>query len=80
MSSHIFVYSIRLYSTICFLAIGHILGFLVETIFDQKSVGVSLRYYRKWLFMAIFVKNRGCVAIDHRLEARTPHPTNVSLP
>jgi hypothetical protein len=30
--------------------------------------------------MAIFVKNRGCVAIDHRLEARTPHPTNVSLP
>jgi hypothetical protein len=30
--------------------------------------------------MAIFDKNRGCVAIDHRLEARTPHPTYVSLP
>jgi hypothetical protein len=24
-------------------------------------------------FMAIFDKNGGCVAIDHRLEARTPH-------
>jgi hypothetical protein len=23
---------------------------------------------------AIFDKNRGCVAIDHRQEARTPHP------
>jgi hypothetical protein len=23
---------------------------------------------------AIFDKNGGCVAIDHRLEARTPHP------
>jgi hypothetical protein len=31
------------------------------------------------LFMAIFGKNEGCVAIDHRLEARTPHPTYVSL-
>jgi hypothetical protein len=30
---------------ICFLAIHHILGFLVETIFCQKSVGVRLRYY-----------------------------------
>jgi hypothetical protein len=30
--------------------------------------------------MAIFDKNRGCVAIDHRPEARTPHPTYVSLP
>jgi hypothetical protein len=26
-------------------------------------------------FMAIFVKDEGCVAIDHRLEAPTPHPT-----
>jgi hypothetical protein len=25
--------------------------------------------------MAIFDKNGGCVAIDHRPEARTPHPT-----
>jgi hypothetical protein len=24
--------------------------------------------------MAIFDKNRGCVGIDHRPEARTPHP------
>jgi hypothetical protein len=29
---------------------------------------------------AIFDKNMGCVAIDHRSEARTPHPTYVSLP
>jgi hypothetical protein len=29
--------------------------------------------------MAIFDKNGGCVAIDHKLEARTPHPTLVSL-
>jgi hypothetical protein len=30
--------------------------------------------------MAIFDKNGGCVAIYHRPEARTPHPTYVSLP
>jgi hypothetical protein len=30
--------------------------------------------------MAIFVKNGGCVAIDRRLDARTPQPTYVSLP
>jgi hypothetical protein len=30
--------------------------------------------------MAIFDRNGGCVAIDHRPEARTPHPTYVSLP
>jgi hypothetical protein len=30
--------------------------------------------------MAIFIKIGGCVAIDHRPEARTPHPTYVSLP
>jgi hypothetical protein len=29
---------------------------------------------------AIFDKNMGCVAIDHRPEARTPHPTYVSFP
>jgi hypothetical protein len=29
--------------------------------------------------MAIFGKNEGYVAIDHWLEARTPHPTYVSL-
>jgi hypothetical protein len=32
------------------------------------------------LFMAIFDKNGGCVAIDHRPKAHTPHPTYVSLP
>jgi hypothetical protein len=30
--------------------------------------------------VAISDKNGGCVAIDHRSEARTPHPTYVSLP
>jgi hypothetical protein len=30
--------------------------------------------------MTIFDKNGGCVAIDHRAKARTPHPTYVSLP
>jgi hypothetical protein len=29
--------------------------------------------------MAISDKNGGCVAIDHRLEARTPHLTYVPL-
>jgi hypothetical protein len=29
---------------------------------------------------SIFDKNRGCVAIDRRSEARTPHPTYDSLP
>jgi hypothetical protein len=28
----------------------------------------------------LFSTNGGCVAIDHRPEARTPHPTYVSLP
>jgi hypothetical protein len=32
---------------------------------------------RAWLFST---KNGGCVAFDHRPEARTPHPTYVSLP
>jgi hypothetical protein len=30
--------------------------------------------------MAIINKNGGCVAIVRRPEARTPHPTYVSLP
>jgi hypothetical protein len=30
---------------ICFLSIDHILGFIEDTIFGQKSVGVSLQYY-----------------------------------
>jgi hypothetical protein len=64
---------------ICFLAIDHILCFLVETISLQKSIGVSLRYYWKGSFMAIFDKNGGFVAIDHWPEARSPHPTYVFL-
>jgi hypothetical protein len=28
----------------------------------------------------IFDKNRCCVTINHRPEARTPHPTYVSMP
>jgi hypothetical protein len=32
---------------------------------------------RSWLFST---KNAGCVAIDHRPEARKPHPTYVALP
>jgi hypothetical protein len=56
------------------------LDFWWRPFLGQKSVGVSLRYYWKWSFMAIFVKNEGCVAIDHRLEAPTPHPTYVSMP
>jgi hypothetical protein len=31
------------------------------------------------VFHAIFDKKGGCVAIDHRLDARTPRPTYVSL-
>jgi hypothetical protein len=31
----------------------------------KKSIGVSLQFYRKLSFMAIFNKNGGCVAIDH---------------
>jgi hypothetical protein len=46
----------------------------------QKSIGISLQCHWKWSFMAIFDKNGGCVAIDHRLEARTLHPTYVFLP
>jgi hypothetical protein len=34
----------------------------------------------KMVVHAIFNKNRGSVAIDHRPEARTHHPTYVSLP
>jgi hypothetical protein len=45
----------------------------------EKSVGVSLLYYWKWPFLAIFYKNEGCVAINHRLESRTPVHTYVSL-
>jgi hypothetical protein len=56
------------------------LDFWWRPFLGQKSEGVSLRYYSKWLLMAIFDKNGGCVAIDYRLEDHTPHPTYVSLP
>jgi hypothetical protein len=59
-------------------SIFDILGFLGETISWSKSVDVSLRYNWKWSFM-LFLKNGGCVAINHRLEARTPHLTYVCL-
>jgi hypothetical protein len=34
----------------------------------------------KMVVHAIFNKNRGCVAINNRPKARTPHPTYVLLP
>jgi hypothetical protein len=34
----------------------------------------------KMVVHAIFNKNRGCVAFNHRPKARTPHPTYVLLP
>jgi hypothetical protein len=30
--------------------------------------------------MAIFDKNGGCVAINHKPDACTPHPSLISLP
>jgi hypothetical protein len=64
---------------ICFLAIDHILGFLVETISLSKirrcpSVLLKVAVY------GYFRQNGGCLAIDHLPEADTPHPTYVSLP
>jgi hypothetical protein len=34
----------------------------------------------KMVVHGYFRQNGGCVAIDHQPEARTPHPTYVSLP
>jgi hypothetical protein len=34
----------------------------------------------KMVVHGYFRQNGGCVAIDHRPEASTPHPTYVSLP
>jgi hypothetical protein len=65
---------------ICFLTIDHIIVFLVETISWSKICRFSRRYYWKRSFMAIFDKDRGCVAIDHPPEARTPDPTYFSFP
>jgi hypothetical protein len=61
-------------------AIFDIHGFLGETISWSKICKCYPSVLLKMVAHAIFDKNVGCVAIDHRLEARTPHPTYVSLP
>jgi hypothetical protein len=53
------------------------LDFWWRPFLGKKSECVSLWYFLKWSFMAIFDKNGGCVAIDHRPEAHTPHYTYV---
>jgi hypothetical protein len=65
---------------ICLLAIDCILGFLVETISWSKIHRCYPSVLLKMVVHAIFDKNVGCVAIDHRPEARIPHPTYVSFP
>jgi hypothetical protein len=67
-------------SHICFPAIDYILGILVETISWSKIHRCWPLVLLKMVVHAIFDKNRGGVAIDHRPEARTPLPTHVSLP
>jgi hypothetical protein len=57
----------------------HILGFLLETISRSKIRRCQPSVLLKMVVHAIFDKNGGCVAIDHQLDARTPHPTYVSL-
>jgi hypothetical protein len=57
----------------------HILGFLVKTISWSKIRRCKPSVLLKMVIHAIFDKNRGCVAIDHQPEARTPYPTYVSL-
>jgi hypothetical protein len=56
------------------LAIDCILGFLVETISWSKIRRGYPSVLLKMVVHAIFDKNVGFVAINHRLEARTPHP------
>jgi hypothetical protein len=63
-----------------FLAIDHILGFLVETICWSKIRTCEPSVLLKMVVHGYFRQNEGFVAIDHRPEARTPHPTHVSLP
>jgi hypothetical protein len=60
---------------ICFLAIDHILGFLVETICWSKIRRCYPSILFKMVIHAIFEKNRGWVAmiIDQRLVHLTPH-------
>jgi hypothetical protein len=66
--------------TYVFLPKVTFLDFWWRPFLRQKPIGVSLWYYWKWSFMAIFDKNGGCVAIDNLPEARSPNPTYVSLP
>jgi hypothetical protein len=65
---------------ICFLAIDHILGFLVETISWSKICRCKPSVLLKMVVHGYFRQNGRCVAIDHQPEARTPHPTYVSFP
>jgi hypothetical protein len=46
----------------------------------QKSVGVKPSVLLKMVVHGYFRQNGGSVAIDHRPEARTLHPTYVSFP
>jgi hypothetical protein len=55
-------------------AILHILGFLRETISWSKIRRCYPSVLLKMVVDAIFNKNVGCVAIDHRPEFCTPHP------
>jgi hypothetical protein len=64
---------------ICFLAIDHILVFLVETISWSKILRCYPSILLKMVVHAIFDKNGGCVAIVHRPDAPTPLPAYVSL-
>jgi hypothetical protein len=65
---------------LCLLAKDCVLRFLVETVSWSKIRRCYPSVLLKMVVHAIFDKNVGCVAIDHRPEARTPHPTYVSLP
>jgi hypothetical protein len=48
--------------------------------FLVKNMLVLPSVLLKMVVHAIFDENRGCMAFDHQPEARTPHPTYVSLP
>jgi hypothetical protein len=64
----------------CFLAIDHILGFLVEIVSWTKIHWCYSSILFIMVVHAIFDKNGDCVATDHRPDARTSHPTYVSMP
>jgi hypothetical protein len=64
---------------ICFLAIYHILGFLVESISWSKIHRCLSLLLLKVVVHNIFDKNGGYVAINRRPEPRTPDTTYVSF-